>query len=82
MTKKSFIDHTKHFLGEYAKMRIMGAKSIFAKNGMLRAFRNDIRTMSGYATVELSKASKAVGWTDMDSIKNPKENTLEDLNNA
>ena len=82
MSRKSFIDHTKHFLGEYAKMRMMGAKSLFAKNGMLRAFENDIRAMAGYPTVELNKAGKAVGWKDMDGIKNPKENTLEDLNNA
>ena len=82
MSRKSFIDHTKHFLGEYAKMRMMGAKSLFAKNGMLRAFENDIRTMAGYPTVELNKAGKAVGWKNMDGIKNPKENTLEDLNNA
>ena len=68
-----------HFLGEYGKMRLLGAKSIFSSNGMIRAARNDIREMAGMSTVEVRDAGKAVGWNDFDRIKEPDLFTTEDL---
>ena len=68
-----------HFLGEYGKMRLLGAKSIFSKNGMVRAATNDIREMVGMSTTQVRDAGKAVGWKDMDQIENPDFFTTEYL---
>jgi len=82
LTKKSTMDHMKHFLGEYYKMRLLGAKSVFAKNGLVRGFRNDIREFRGLTSTETSQAASKVNWKDLNSIKNPNENTIKELNDS
>ena len=68
-----------HYLAETGKMLLLGSKSIFSKNGMVRAAKNDIREMVGMSTTQVRDAGRAVGWKDMDQIENPDLFTTENL---
>ena len=79
--KKSAEDHVLGFLGEYYKMRLLGAKSIFFKNGLVTAFRNDIRAMKGLNPLTVSKAAKKYKIEEKE-ISNPNENTFKKLDDS
>jgi hypothetical protein len=81
LTTKSTSDFLKHFLGEYYKMRLLGAKSIFQKNGLATAFANDIQAMRGHNPLNVSSAAKRTGYSQ-ESIKKPDENTVQDITNS
>jgi len=71
---KSFEDIGKEFLTEYSKMMILGSKSLFGRNGMIREFRNDILNMRS-ESVETNAIAKEWG-INKDSLKqNPEEAT-------
>ena len=79
--KKSAEDHTLGFLEEYYKMRLLGAKSIFFKNGLVTAFRNDIRAMKGLNPLTVSKAAKKYE-IEQKEISDPNENTFKKLDDS
>ena len=79
--KKSAEDHALGFLGEYYKMRLLGAKSIFFKNGLVTAFRNDIRAMKGLNPLTVSKAAKKYEIEEKE-ISDPNENTFKKLDDS
>ena len=75
-------DRLTHYMSEYYKLRLMGAKSLFYKNGMVKAFENDMAEMVGFTTKELSLAGKTIGYKDMNSVKKPDFFTIEYINDA
>jgi hypothetical protein len=79
--KKSAEDHTLGFLEEYYKMRLLGAKSIFFKNGLVAAFRNDIRAMKGLNPLTVSRAAKKYEIEEKE-ISDPNENTFKKLDDS
>ena len=81
LTPKSTSDFIEHFLGEYYKMRLLGAKSIFQKNGLATAFANDIRAMQGHNPLNVSRAAKNTGYSE-EYIKKPDNNTVQDIVNS
>jgi len=81
LTPKSTSDFIEHFLSEYYKMRLLGAKSIFQKNGLATAFANDIRAMQGHNPLNVSRAAKNTGYSE-ESIKKPDDNTVQDIVNS
>ena len=81
LTPKSTSDFIEHFLGEYYKMRLLGAKSLFQKNGLATAFANDIRAMQGHNPLNVSRAAKNTGYSE-ESIKKPDDNTVQDIVNS
>lgn len=50
----------KEFITEYSKMMILGTKSLFGRNGMIREFRNDILNMKS-ESVETNAIAKEWG---------------------
>ena len=81
MTLKSTTDFIGDFIGETAKISLLGAKSIFYKNGLRNAFINDIRAMQGHNPLNVSRAAKRTGYNE-NSIKKPDENTVQDITNS
>lgn len=70
----------KGYLAEYYKMRFLGAKSIFAKNGMVRAAQNDMRLL-GLDPLYVRNAAKRTGF-NAEELSNPTETTVDDINAA
>ena len=82
VTAKTAAEIIKHTVAETGKMLLLGKASSFHQSGMVRALRNDLRTMRGISSVEVSSAGKNVGFTDLKRVENPDETIMTDLNAA
>ena len=69
-----------HYLGETAKMGLLGSKSIFHKNGMYEAAQRDMRLLNLNPTY-VNKAAKKTG-IDAESVRKPGEETVNEINSA
>jgi len=68
------------YVTEGAKMGILGAKSIFHKNGMYRSFQRDLRLLNLNPTY-VNNAAKKTG-IDAESVRKPGEDTINEIDAA
>ena len=68
------------YVTEGAKMGILGAKSIFHKNGMYRSFQRDLRLLNLNPTY-VKNAAKKTG-IDAESVRKPGEDTINEIDAA
>ena len=69
-----------HYLGEIAKMALLGTKSAFSKNGILAAAQRDMRLLNLNPTY-VNKAAKRTG-IDAESVRKPGEETINEIEAA
>ncbi len=73
-------EFVKEYVGEVAKMSVLGAKSIFHKNGIYRAAQRDMRLLNLNPTY-VNKAAKKTG-IDAESVRKPGEDTINEIDAA
>ena len=66
-----------HYLGETAKMGLLGAKSMFSKNGIYAAAQRDMRLLN-LNPAYVNKAAKRTG-IDAESVRKPSEETINEI---
>jgi len=69
-----------HYLGETAKMALLGTKSAFSKNGILAAAQRDMRLLN-LNPAYVNKAAKITG-IDAESVRKPGEETINEIDAA